>query len=58
MTYETVAAFSQIFSLLLFIAMFIAAVAYAFWPGNASKFEEIQKESLDLDAKRKSIGGH
>ena len=40
MTYETVATFSQVSSLILFIAMFIGAVAYALWPSNQPKFEK------------------
>ena len=38
MTYDTVATFSQVTSLLFFFALFIAVVAYAFWPGNRGKF--------------------
>jgi cbb3-type cytochrome oxidase subunit 3 len=49
MTYQTVASFSQVASLLMFIAMFIAVVAYALWPANGPRFEAAQKRALDLD---------
>jgi cytochrome c oxidase cbb3-type subunit IV len=48
MTYETVATFSQVASLLMFIAMFIAVVAYALWPSNGRVFDEAQRKALDL----------
>ena len=49
MTYETVASFSQVTSLLLFIAMFAAVLAYALWPKNGPRFERAQRRALDLD---------
>jgi cbb3-type cytochrome oxidase subunit 3 len=49
MTYETIATISQVTSLLLFIAMFIAVVIYALWPANGPRFEAAQREALDLD---------
>ncbi|MGI9477789.1 MAG: cbb3-type cytochrome c oxidase subunit 3 [Hyphomicrobiaceae bacterium] len=48
MTYDTVATFSQVTSLLLFIALFIVVLAYAFWPGNRRRFDDIQRRALDL----------
>ena len=39
MTYETVATLSQVASLLMFIVMFLAVVAYALWPKNGPRFE-------------------
>lgn len=48
MTYDTVATFSQVASLLFFIALFIAVLAYTFWPGNKKRFDEIQRSALDL----------
>lgn len=48
MTYDTVATFSQVASLLLFIALFIAVLAYVFWPGSKRRFDEIQRKALDL----------
>jgi cytochrome c oxidase cbb3-type subunit 4 len=57
MTYDTVATFSQVASLLFFIAMFIGVIVYAFWPGNRQKFEEAQRKALDLDPENKRSGG-
>lgn len=51
MNYNTVAQFSQVASLLLFIALFLGVIAYVFWPGNRRRFDEIQKQALDLDKK-------
>jgi cytochrome c oxidase cbb3-type subunit 4 len=55
MSYDTIATISQVTSLLMFIAMFLAVVAYAVWPRNGIKFELAQRRALDLD--RKSQGG-
>ncbi|MBS0242528.1 MAG: cbb3-type cytochrome c oxidase subunit 3 [Proteobacteria bacterium] len=49
MSYETVAHISQVASLLIFIAMFLAACAYALWPSNGAVFDATQRDSLDLD---------
>ena len=57
MTYETVATFSQITSLLMFIAIFIAVVVYAVWPSNGRVFDEAQRDALDLNANSKHSGG-
>ena len=57
MSYDTVAAFSQASSLLLFIALFIGIVVYAFWPGNKRRFDTAQRQALDLDNDFKSRGG-
>ncbi len=57
MTYDTVATFSQVASLLFFIAMFIGVIVYAFWPGNRQKFDEAQRKALDLDPEKKRSGG-
>lgn len=57
MTYETVASFSQVSSLLLFIVIFLGVVAYACWPGNRSRFETAQRQALDLDKDSNSHGG-
>lgn len=56
MSYETVATFTQVISLLLFIAMFLVVVAYALWPKNRKRFEEAQRRALDLDRKQSSDG--
>ena len=49
MTYETVAAFSQVLSLLMFIGMFLAVLAYALWPKNGDRFDEAQRRALGLE---------
>jgi cytochrome c oxidase cbb3-type subunit 4 len=49
MTYDTIATLSQVTSLLMFIAMFVAVLAYAFWPRNKPRFEEAQRHALDLE---------
>ncbi|MGF1651395.1 MAG: cbb3-type cytochrome c oxidase subunit 3 [Hyphomicrobiaceae bacterium] len=49
MNYDTIASISQVTSLLLFIAMFLAVLAYVFWPGNKQRFDEVQRRALDLD---------
>jgi cbb3-type cytochrome oxidase subunit 3 len=56
MNYDTIAAISQVTSLLMFIAMFIAVVAYALWPENGMKFEQAQRRALDLDRKSPGAG--
>lgn len=57
MTYETVASFSQVSSLLFFVAIFVGVAAYAFWPGNRRRFEVAQRQALDLDKDTNSDGG-
>ena len=52
MTYENIAAISQVATLLMFFAMFLLVVAYALWPSNGDKFARIQRQSLDLDARQ------
>ena len=49
MTYQTVAAFTQSFSLLLFFVLFIGVVIYALWPGNRNVFERASRMPLDSD---------
>ena len=48
LTYDTVASFSQVTSLLMFMAMFVAVVAYAAWPRNGQRFQRVQIRALDL----------
>jgi cytochrome c oxidase cbb3-type subunit 4 len=57
MSYDTVASFSQITSLLMFVVMFLAVLAYALWPKNGPRFEEAQRRALDLDRKPENRGG-
>ena len=33
----------------MFIAMFLAVLAYALWPRNGPRFEEAQRRALDLE---------
>ena len=49
MSYQTVASFSQVTSLLMFIGMFAVVLAYALWPSNGPRFDRIQRDALDLD---------
>jgi cytochrome c oxidase cbb3-type subunit 4 len=52
-----VARFSQVTSLLLFVAMFGGVLAYALWPSNGRRFDEAQRKALDLDSDEKAHGG-
>jgi membrane protein insertase Oxa1/YidC/SpoIIIJ len=47
--YETVATWSQVTSLLMFIAMAAGVAIYALWPSNGALFNTIQRHALDLD---------
>ena len=49
MTYDQVATISQVISLLLFVSIFLAVLAYALWPANGPRFERVQRQALDLD---------
>ena len=51
MTYDTIATISQVTSLLMFVAMFAAVLAYALWPKNGPRFDKAQRRALDLDQK-------
>jgi cytochrome c oxidase cbb3-type subunit 4 len=44
--YEMLASFAQTWGMLLFIALFLAAGAYALWPRNQAKFEEAAQAPL------------
>lgn len=57
MTYETVATWSQVTSLLMFIGMFLGVLAYTFWPRNRERFEEAQRRALDLGNTTSPKGG-
>ena len=56
MTYDTIATISQITSLLMFVAMFGAVLAYALWPANGRRFEEAQRSALDLGKRGQTPG--
>jgi len=49
MSYDTIATFSQITSLLLFMALFAGVLVYVLWPGNKRKFDDAQRKALELD---------
>jgi cytochrome c oxidase cbb3-type subunit IV len=51
MTYDTIATLSQVTSLLMFVAMFLAVLAYALWPNNGQRFDKAQRRALDLEQK-------
>jgi len=50
MSYDTIAAISQVASLLLFVALFVAVLAYALRPSNGARFERAQRTALELEA--------
>lgn len=54
MSYDTVATISQVTSLLMFIAMFAAVLAYALWPRNGPRFEAAQRRALDLETEHRN----
>lgn len=49
MTYDTVATFSQVASLLLFIGLFAVVLVYVFAPKVKDRLERAQRRALDLD---------
>lgn len=49
MTYETVSRFAQTWGLAFLVLLFIAALAYAFWPGNRAKFSKAARLPLGDD---------
>ena len=46
MTYEQVASITQVAALLLFVALFVGVLIYAFWPGNKKRFEASREAAL------------
>jgi cbb3-type cytochrome oxidase subunit 3 len=56
MAYDTIATISQVTSLLMFIAMFLAVLAYALSPKNGTRFDAAQRRALDLDQKSATDG--
>lgn len=57
MTYDMIATFSQVTSLLMFVAMFLGVLVYALWPSNGQRFETVQRQALDLDKSELRIRG-
>ncbi|MEC9368286.1 MAG: cbb3-type cytochrome c oxidase subunit 3 [Pseudomonadota bacterium] len=49
MTYETMVSITQTTALLFFLLLFVCVVAYAFWPGNRSRFERAANLPLEGD---------
>lgn len=49
MTYDTVATYSQVSSLLLFIGLFLAVIIYVLLPKTKDRLERAQRRALDLD---------
>jgi cytochrome c oxidase cbb3-type subunit 4 len=49
MEYETLKSLSAMIGLIIFIALFGLAVAYAFWPGNKERFERARRQPLEKD---------
>lgn len=49
MTYDQVASITQVAALVLFVALFIGVLVYAFWPGNKKQFEEAAQLPLEKD---------
>jgi cytochrome c oxidase cbb3-type subunit IV len=49
MTYQTLSGFAQTGGLVYFAGMFLAAVAYALWPRNKSRFDEAARLPLAED---------
>lgn len=49
MTYAQVASITQVAALLLFVALSIGMLIYAFWPGNKKRFEEAARLPLEKD---------
>ena len=57
MTYDVIATYSQVTSLLMFVAMFLGVLVYALWPSNGKRFEMVQRQALDLDNAELRIRG-
>ena len=49
MQYEHVAHFAATYGLIYLVILFVAALAYAFWPSNKEKFEEAARRPLEED---------
>jgi cytochrome c oxidase cbb3-type subunit 4 len=49
--HDTVVAFAKSWGLFYLIALFVGAVAYAFWPGNLKGFHAAKDSILDEDDK-------
>jgi len=56
MTYEAASVLSQTVVLVLFVVLFVAVVAYVFWPSNKKNFDEAARLPLDDDDKPEGDG--
>jgi cytochrome c oxidase cbb3-type subunit IV len=45
--HDTLVVFAKTFGLFFLIAMFVAAVVYAFWPSKKEKFDRAARSVLD-----------
>jgi cytochrome c oxidase cbb3-type subunit 4 len=43
MTYEAWSSFAQTWGLAYFVAIFVVAIAYAFWPSNRATFKRASR---------------
>lgn len=57
LTYETVARFALVSSLLLFIALFIAVLVYVFGIASSDRLDAAQRSALDLGPENRTHGG-
>jgi cytochrome c oxidase cbb3-type subunit 4 len=46
-SHESLVAFAKTFGLIFLIVMFLAAVAYAFWPSKKREFDKAARSVLD-----------
>jgi cytochrome c oxidase cbb3-type subunit IV len=49
MTYAEAQSLFGMIGLIIFVTLFIGAVAYAVWPGNGKRFEEAGRIPLETD---------
>lgn len=47
MSYQAASEFARSWGLVLLMAMFVAAVAYALWPSNRARFERAARLPLE-----------
>lgn len=57
LTYDTVARFSMVASLLLFIALFVFVLIYVFRIASRERLEAAQRDALDLKPEKTKLGG-
>ncbi len=58
MTYESVQSVSAMLGLFVFVGLFIAVLAFVFWPGNQKGFEEASRIPLEKDDDNNSGGSN